>query len=79
MQVRRKLGCRGFTKFFRISLSHDNLMNYFQTNFAMMQHHKYSLTELDSMLPWERQIYVDMLVRHLEEEKERLKAQQKAR
>lgn len=45
----------------------------------MMQHHKYSLTELDSMLPWERQIYVDMLVKHLEEEKERLKAQQKAR
>lgn len=41
-----------------------------------MQHHKYSLTELDNMLPWERQIYIDMLVRFLEEEKERLKAQQ---
>ncbi len=42
-----------------------------------MQHHKYNLTELDSMLPWERQIYVDMLIRHLEEEKERLKAQKR--
>lgn len=40
-----------------------------------MQHHKYSLTELDNMLPWERQIYVDMLVRYLEEEKERMKSQ----
>jgi hypothetical protein len=40
-----------------------------------MQHHKYSLTELDNMLPWERQIYVDMLVQYLEEEKERMKSQ----
>jgi hypothetical protein len=43
-----------------------------------MQHHKYSLTELDNMLPWERQVYIDMLVKFLEEEKERLK-QQKAK
>ena len=36
-----------------------------------MQHHKYSLTELDNMMPWERDIYVDMLVEHLKEEKKR--------
>ena len=36
-----------------------------------MQHHKYSLTELDNMIPWEREIYVDMLVEHLKEEKKR--------
>lgn len=36
-----------------------------------MQHHKYSLTELESMLPWERDIYVDMLIQHLKEEKKR--------
>jgi AAA15 family ATPase/GTPase len=35
-----------------------------------MQHHKYSLTELDNMLPWERQLYIDMLMRHIEEENE---------
>ena len=44
-----------------------------------MHHHKYSLTELEDMIPWERDIYVDMLMRYLEEEKERLKAQQNAR
>ena len=60
-------------------VNHDNLGNYFQTNFALMQHHKYSLTELDNMIPWERQVYIDMLVKYLEEEKERLKAQQQAR
>ena len=44
-----------------------------------MQHHKYSLTELDNMMPWERQVYIDMLVNFLEEERERLKEQQKNR
>jgi hypothetical protein len=43
----------------------------------MMQHHKYKLTDLESMLPWERIVYVEMLLRYLEEENERIK-QQKA-
>ena len=36
-----------------------------------MQHHKYSLTELEGMLPWEREIYVDLLVTHIKEENEK--------
>jgi hypothetical protein len=39
----------------------------------MMQHHKYSLTELENMLPWEREVYVGLLMKHLEEEKEKMK------
>jgi hypothetical protein len=39
----------------------------------MMQHHKYSLSELDSMMPWEREIYVAMLVQHVKDENERAK------
>jgi hypothetical protein len=39
----------------------------------MMQHHKYSLTELDEMLPWEREIYIAMLVDYVKEENERIK------
>ena len=42
----------------------------------MMQHHKYSLTELENMVPWEREIYVGMLNEHIREENERLKQQQ---
>ena len=38
----------------------------------MMQHHKYSLTELNEMLPWERQIYVAMLIEHIKEENEKM-------
>ena len=44
---------------------YDNMKNYFKTNFAMMQHHKYSLTELENMMPWERFVYVDMLKEHI--------------
>jgi hypothetical protein len=38
-----------------------------------MQHHKYSLTELDNMMPWEREIYISLLMQYLEEEKQRQK------
>ena len=36
-----------------------------------MQHHKYSLTELDNLLPWEKEIYVTMLSNHIKEENEK--------
>ena len=37
-----------------------------------MQHHKYQLTELENMMPWEREIYMGLLVEFLREEKERV-------
>ena len=54
---------------------HDSLMNHYKTNFALMQHHKYSLTELDNMMPWERDVYVDLLLAHLQEEERRMNKQ----
>ena len=36
-----------------------------------MQHHKYSLTEINDLIPWERDIYIELLLRHLQEEQER--------
>lgn len=36
-----------------------------------MQHHGYSLTELDNMVPWEREIYVALLQQFIKEENER--------
>lgn len=57
-------------------LGHDKLMNYFKTNFGMMQHHKYSLAELENMLPWERMVYVGLLSNYIKEkEQERKDAQ----
>jgi hypothetical protein len=44
-----------------------------------MQHHKYSLKDLNEMMPWERNVYVTMLLRHIEEENEKIKQQNLAR
>jgi len=54
-------------------LSHNTLANYYQTNFSLMQHHKYSLSDIDGMIPWERDIYVKMLVEYLEKLEEETK------
>ena len=45
----------------------------------MMQHHKYSLTELEDMMPWEREIYVNLLLQYIEEENERIKKENQKR
>ena len=41
-----------------------------------MQHHSYSLSELENMMPWEREIYVDMLVEHIKEENKKMRERQ---
>jgi hypothetical protein len=51
-----------------------DLKNYYELNFSLVQFHKYSLTEIENLMPFERDIYVGMLLNHLEEEK--LKKQQ---
>ena len=40
-----------------------------------MQHHNYSLSDIENMIPFEREIYVSLLLQYLEEEKQRIKAQ----
>jgi hypothetical protein len=55
-------------------MSHIDLESYYKINFALMQYHKYSLTEIENWIPWEREVYVGLLKQHLEEEK--LKQQQ---
>ena len=39
-----------------------------------MQHHKYSLSDIENMIPWERDIYLSLLENYIEEQN--LKAQQ---
>ena len=41
-----------------------------------MQHHNYSLSDLENMIPWEREIYVDLLIEHIKEENKRQQEQQ---
>jgi len=44
-----------------------------------MQYHKYSLSELEEMMPWEREIYVDLLLQHIREENEKIREKQRGR
>ena len=44
-----------------------------------MQHHKYSLTELENMMPWEREIYLGLLHQLLEEEARRRREEEQKR
>ena len=45
----------------------------------MMQHHNYSLTELEDMIPWEREIYIGLLMNFLKEEEERMEKEKSRR
>jgi len=55
-------------------MAHIDLESYYKLNFSLIQHHKYSLTEIENMIPWEREVYLGLLNQYIEEEN--LKAQQ---
>ncbi len=44
-----------------------------------MQHHKYSLTEIDNMMPWEREIYLSLLKDHIQQENQKIESMNKRR
>ena len=50
--------------------------NYYRTNFGLMKQHKYSLSELENMIPWEREVYMGLLIEWLKEEEKRLREEQ---
>lgn len=52
-------------------MNHNTLGNYYQVNFALCQHHKWSITEIEDMYVWERDIYTKFLTDYLEEMKEK--------
>jgi len=41
----------------------------------MLQHHNWSLFELENMMPWEREVYIGLLIDHLEDEKKEMAKQ----
>jgi hypothetical protein len=59
-----------------MALAHDTLYNFYKMNFALMQYHKYSLQDIENMIPFEREVYVSMLRQYLEEEKQKIQSRQ---
>jgi hypothetical protein len=74
MWRRKQYNLKGNYKFFLIASTHDNLINMLSINFAMMQNFNYTLTDLEGMFPWERRVYIDLLMQHLKEEKEKMES-----
>lgn len=54
-------------------MGHEGLDSYFKSNFSLVQHHKWSLSDIDNLMPWEKYIYVDMLQAHIRAEEERIR------
>ena len=48
---------------------------YFDTMFQMTQLHNWSISDMENMLPWERDIYVDKLIEHIKEENKKIEEQ----
>jgi hypothetical protein len=53
-----------------VGLSHNTLARYYSMIFSLAQHHKYSITEIENLIPYERDLYVDMLLEFLEQQKQ---------
>ena len=51
-------------------LSHTDLGHYYQSIFALAQHHKYSISDIEALLPYERDIYFGMLTDYIEQQNE---------
>lgn len=51
-------------------LGHSNLAIYYKTIFALAQHHKYQISEIENIMPFERDLYLDMLIDFIEKQKE---------
>jgi|TARA_B110000977_G_C11018551_1_gene470407 hypothetical protein len=51
-------------------LCHTSLSDYYQVIFAMAQHHKYSIYDIENLMPYERDLYFGMLVDFVEQQNE---------
>ena len=57
-------------------MGHESLRNYYLSNFALMEHHHYSLSDLEEMLPFEREVYISLVSAYVEEENAKRKQEQ---
>jgi hypothetical protein len=58
-----------------MTLGQESLLNYYKTNFALMHHHKYSLEDIENMIPFERDIYILLVSQQVQQENERISQQ----
>ena len=54
-------------------MSHDDLTNYYKTNFALMKFHNYTLEDLENMIPWERELYMILVENWVKDQNDRIR------
>lgn len=70
--------CGGHLRFFYLILGNVSLATYYKTNFGFKEHHGWNLLELEKMIPWEREIYVTLLLQYLKELEDKRKQERAA-
>jgi hypothetical protein len=63
----------GSQRFFYLTFRNGSLKIYYNNMFTLTHQYKYTLTELENMLPWERDMYISMVNSWVKEETERVK------
>lgn len=57
-------------------MSYEGLIGHYRNNFALFQHHKWSVSDVESLIPWERRLYIDLLEQFIKEEEMRIREQE---
>ena len=57
-------------------MGYQKLAVYYKTMFSLMNHHKWSIAEIEDMMPWERQVYVDLLQDWIKQKEQEMKEQE---
>lgn len=70
MWRRRNGEVRGRIRFFLICCSYNTLRNYYELNYVLTKHHKYNLSEIEALIPWEREVYVNMWLADIQKQKD---------
>jgi hypothetical protein len=58
-------------------MAHISVKLYYELNWNMMFHHNFSLTEIENMMPWEREIYIGLTMNYIDEENQRIEQEQR--
>ena len=54
-------------------MGHEELSSHYKNNFSLVQHHKWNLSEIESMIPWERRVYIELLDLFLKEQEQKMR------
>ena len=58
-------------------MAHISVKLYYELNWNMMFHHNFSLTEIENMMQWEREIYIGLTMNYIDEENQRIEQEQR--